>query len=63
MGVVVWRYIDFLLLLIPTPLVSGVFLRQNSYFLFFFLNVFRSLVLSAPVIHNYRNTHCTKLCL
>ena len=25
MGVVVWRYIDFLILLIPTPLVSALF--------------------------------------
>ena len=34
MGVVVRRYIDFLILLIPTPLVSGFFLQQHPYFLF-----------------------------
>ena len=35
MGVVVRRYIDFLILLIPTPLVS-VFFLQHPYILFFF---------------------------
>ena len=40
MGVAVKRYIDFLILLIPTPLVS--FLQQHPYFLFIFKNVFRS---------------------
>ena len=30
------RYIDFLILLIPTPLVSVLFLQQHPYFLFFF---------------------------
>ena len=34
-GVVVRSYIDFLILLIPTPLVS-VFLQQHPYFLFIF---------------------------
>ena len=34
LGVVVRRYIDFLLLLIPTPLVSVLALQQHSYFLF-----------------------------
>ena len=33
-GVVVRRDIDILLLLIPTPLVSVIFLQQHSYFLF-----------------------------
>ena len=35
-GVVVRRYmyIDFLILLIPTPLVSALFLQQHPYFLF-----------------------------
>ena len=28
-GVVVRRYIDFLILLIPTPLVSALFLQQH----------------------------------
>ena len=39
LGVVVRRYmyIDFLILLIPTPLVSGgFFLQQHPYFLFIF---------------------------
>ena len=35
LGVVVRRYIDFLILLIPTPLVSS-FLQQHPYFLFIF---------------------------
>ena len=39
MGVVVRRFIDFLILLIPTPLVSVLFC---SSFLFIFKNVFRS---------------------
>ena len=32
-GVVLRRYIDFLILLIPTPLVSALFLQQHPYFL------------------------------
>ena len=40
-GVVVRRYIDFLILLIPTPLVYICsFLQQHPYFLFIF-NYFR----------------------
>ena len=35
-GVVVRRYIDFLILLFPTP---RSFLQQHPYFLFIFLNV------------------------
>ena len=35
-GVVVRRYIGFLILLIPTPLVSVLFLQQHPYFLFIF---------------------------
>ena len=31
-GVVVRRYIDFLILLIPTPLVSALFLQQHPTF-------------------------------
>ena len=43
MGVVVRRYIDFLILLIPTPLVYiCTFLQQQPYFFVHFLNVFRS---------------------
>ena len=42
LGVVVRRYIDFLILLIPTPLVRICsFLQQHPYF-FILLNVFRS---------------------
>ena len=40
LGVVVRRYIDFLILLIPTPLVSVFFLQQHPYFLFILLNVY-----------------------
>ena len=36
-GVVVRRYIDFLILLIPIPLVSVLFLQQHPDFLFNFL--------------------------
>ena len=43
LGVVVRRYIDFLILLIPTPLVYICsFLQQHPYFLFIVLNVFCS---------------------
>ena len=39
----VYMYIDFLILLIPTPLVYNCsFLQQYLYFLFIFKNVFRS---------------------
>ena len=34
MGVVVKRYIDFFILLNPTPLVCAHFLQQHTYFLF-----------------------------
>ena len=43
LGVVVRRYIDFLILLIPTPLVSVLFCSSILLFLFIFKNVFRSL--------------------
>ena len=33
-GVVIRRYIDFLILLNPIPLVSALFLQQHPYFLF-----------------------------
>ena len=39
MGMVVWRYIDYIILLLPTPLVS---FQQHPYFLFIKKNVFRS---------------------
>ena len=41
LGVVVRRYIDFLILLIPTPLVSVLFAAASLLFVHF-LNVFRS---------------------
>ena len=43
LGVVLRRYIDFLILLIPTPLVSVLFCSSIPTFLFIFSNVFRSL--------------------
>ena len=42
LGVVVRRYIDFFILLIPTPLCICSFLQQHPYFLFILFNVFRS---------------------
>ena len=42
LGVVVRRHIDFLILLIPTPLVSVLFLQQHPYFLIIKKKVFRS---------------------
>ena len=41
-GVVVRRYIDFLILLIPTPLVSVLVCSSIPTFCSFFLNVFHS---------------------
>ena len=41
LGVVLRRYIDFLILLIPTPLVYiCTFLQQHPYFFVHFVNVF-----------------------
>ena len=40
LGVVVRRYIDFLILLIPTPLVSVLFYSSIPTFVHFFFNVF-----------------------
>ena len=40
LGVVLRRYIDFLILLIPTPLVSVLFCSSIPTFCSFFLNVF-----------------------
>ena len=42
LGVVVRRYIDFLILLIPSLVHICLFLQQHPYFLFIFLNVLRS---------------------
>ena len=44
LGVVVRRYIDFLILLIPTPLVSVLFYSIPT-FCSFFKNVFRSFII------------------
>ena len=49
LGVVVRRYIDFLILLIPTPCICS-FLQQFPYFLFIFFNVF---VLVPVLFGNY----------
>ena len=63
MGVVLRRYIDFLMLLIPTPLVSVLFCSSIPTFLFIFKNVFRSFYTASSsiqytayitsFIHNY----------
>ena len=55
LGVVVRRYIDFLILLIPTPLVSVLFYSSIPTFCSF-LNVFRSLYNSAvPFVVKFSN--------
>ena len=47
LGVVVRRYIDFLILLIPTPLVSVLFCSSIPNFCsFFFFNVFRFFIIN-----------------
>ena len=51
LGVVVRRYIDFLILLIPTPLVSVLFLQQHPYFLFIKKNVFHSCLYVYIYVH------------
>ena len=48
-GVVVRRYIDFIVLLIPTPLVSVLFLQEHPYFLFIFLMFFVLVIYSIIV--------------
>ena len=58
LGVVVRRYIDFLILLILTPLVSVLFYSSIATFCSFF-NVFRSLyIVNSPVCPLLRK-HCT----
>ena len=56
LGVVVRRYIDFLILLIPTPVVS-LFLQQHPYFLFilkmFFVLVPVLFVITFYVLNNF----------
>ena len=54
LGVVLRRYIDFLILLIPTPLVSVLFCSSIPTFLFIFKNVFRSLYyIPLFTVHQY----------
>ena len=50
LGVVLRRYIDFLILLIPTPLVSVLFCSSIPTFLFTFLNVFKMFFVLVPVL-------------
>ena len=50
LGVVVRRYIDFLILLIPTPLVSVLFAAASLLFVHF-LNVFRSCSSTLKKLH------------
>ena len=51
LGVVVRRYIDFLILLIPTPLVSVLFGSSIPTFLFIFLNIVYTSILFTILIH------------
>ena len=58
MGVVVRRYIDFLILFIPTPLISVHILQQHPYFLFIKKNFFSFLfhyffVITFYVLNNF----------
>ena len=53
-GVVVRRYIDFLILLIPTPLVSALFCNSISTFCSFFILCFSVLL----IYWNYRLLDC-----
>ena len=58
LGVVVRRYIDFLIQLIPTPLVSVLFLQQHPYFLFIF-NIILYLLCSIATIAMQPTLHCS----
>ena len=55
LGVVLRRYIDFLILLIPTPLVSVLFCSSIPTFLFIFLNVFRSFIIKIRLYNSTRS--------
>ena len=46
LGVVLRRYIDFLILLIPTPLVSGLFCSSIPTFLFIYIYKERKIILT-----------------
>ena len=52
LGVVVMGYIDFLILLIPTPLVSVLFLQQHPYSLFIKKFFFSFFIYSKRIISN-----------
>ena len=56
LGVVLRRYIDFLILLIPTPLVSVLFCSNIPTFLFI-LKMFFVLVPVLLIIYNYTNLY------
>ena len=56
LGVVLRRYIDLLILLIPTPLVSVLFCSSIPTFLFIFKNVFRSLYIYIAKIRAIEHT-------
>ena len=66
LAVVVRMYIDFLILLIPTPLVSVLILQQHPYFLFIYFNVFVLIIIYVYIIvmdlivlpDGCRSTHC-----
>ena len=53
LGVVVRRYIDFLILLIPTPLVSVLFTAASQLFVHFFIFL---------VLYNYNNNYYISGC-
>ena len=61
LGVVLRRYIDFLILLIPTPLVYICsFLQQHPYFLFIFLKIILLLLLLLlTCVHTLSVAVCT----
>ena len=60
LGVVVRRYIDFIILLIPTPLVLFFFTAASLLFVHF-LNVFRSLYNDYAVLLLLCFTKCTTI--
>ena len=59
-GVVVRRYIDFLILLIPTPLVSVLFCSSIPTFCSFFFNVFRSCYNYIALVEKCRDGVCAQ---
>ena len=64
LGVVVRRYIDFLIQLIPTPLVSVLFCSSIPTFCSFFKNVFRSFIYALGVyICNLHSLYYYIFCL